>query len=278
MTDTHFNAFVDGVAPRFGCDSKALSIALQAMKDCKPDVIVHGGDLCDMASLSPHAAKNDEYGQVEGVDGKSRTTLIDNDIKMGTTLWDHICRTFSKAEKHQMEGNHDRWAFDQLNKRRLIHLGHKGLRGFDWRGRGINYHRYDVENGLNGPILQMGKLCIMHGHGAAKGTTMVNQHDTVVFGHAHSITYTPQDKNHVEKRRGYGVGCLCDVYAPYCSSGGAQNGHVQGFAIIDILSNDLFHVWQYEIKKEYVTFGPNGKIYYAKLLREIDRELGGLER
>jgi hypothetical protein len=269
--DTHFSAPIDGVAPQFCHDSKALSVLFQIMQDRKPDRIIHNGDLLELASVSKYAAGRGELGRVKGVDGKLRDASIPKDVEMGERMWEYFARAHPAAIKHQLEGNHDIRVIDLMSRSDFSQFGHSGIRGIDWTKLGVEFKRYDC----HAPWVSLGQTCVMHGH-SGSGATMVNQHDNVIHGHNHQMTYTPKDKNHVQKRRAWGIGCMCNLWADFNSRGGRQNGHTHGFAVV-YRDGDECQVRSVEIPLGYRVLDFDGKPYWAKPLKSLDKMLGLLE-
>lgn len=197
-------------------DPKALSVAMQFIKDFKPDHVVLGGDMLDCGAISHHNRR--KPGQVEGL------RVLGDAKELKETLIQPI-QELVKGKLIYHTGNHEDWLNDLVDE-------FPGLEGI-----------VDVKSvlGLNdrwqlipqGESSKLGKLTFIHGD-QLKGSTNVALNAVtayernVRFGHFHTFQVatktTPVDMN---GHTGISVPCLCKKNPRYGQ--GAPNKWMQGF-------------------------------------------------
>ncbi len=275
VTDTHFQPPVNGhlIAPDACHDPDAVSVFLQALKDLPVDQFIHGGDIREMGTLSRWSEIEGNLGRVEGADGKLYELAWRPQMEMVSTFWRQIRKICPKASLHQLEGNHDFRAQLRMNKPPFSQFEHDSFRNQSiWKELGIEMRHYD--GGVQTPILKVGKVAFTHGYNAPSDT-MRKHHDNVIHGDCHQIAYAPWDKNSVENRAAWAMGCLCKLHPTWSVKGGKPNGWRHGFGIIWTLPDDSFWVETIPINDGVAVM--HGKVYRAKPLRQIDRSLKNLE-
>jgi metallophosphoesterase superfamily enzyme len=197
-------------------DAKALKVALDYIKDFKPDHIILGGDMLDCGAISHH--NHGKPGATEGlklmVDAKE---LVEAVIKP-------IEATKPKSLTYII-GNHEAWVEQFVEK-------HPTLEGI-----------LNVESLLDlsskwkivpqGETHKLGKLIFMHGdqikggEHSAKWATVAWEAN-VRFGHHHTYqVYTKTSAKDANGHTGIAVPCLCKKDPAY--GGGSPNRWVQGF-------------------------------------------------
>lgn len=217
LFDLHYGYEINGSRHKVPLhDSKALSVAMQFIKDFKPDHVVLGGDMLDCGSLSHHRLGNS--GQLEGLrilaEAKElrEKVIVPLEQQVKGRLIYHI-------------GNHEAWLTQLIDKtpslegiieaESLLQLGDK------WEVIG------------QGGISKLGKLVFVHGDNISGGqhhanSAVTNYEANVRFGHFHTYQVatktTPVDAN---GHTGISVPCLCKKSHNYGKK--APNKWMQGF-------------------------------------------------
>jgi predicted phosphodiesterase len=280
IPDTHMQSPVNGglVAPDFCHDPAAISLVLQVAKDRSPDEIIHLGDICEMALISEWNKKVHKEGLVKGNDGRWYDSAWSDTMNMVKVFWEYIAKTHPKAEKHQLEGNHDFWSDIAFTNPTLApfakDLAFRNQR--IWNDCNIKYYPYNGDQKAEQPWVDVGRVRVLHGYNNSSVKRMRLEHDNVMYGHQHKILYDAWDANSREMRRAWCIGCLTKLKADYNSRGGAQNGWAQAFGVIYTMPDGTFSVRVVEITNgKIVDF--DGKSYCAKPLSELDKSLKMLE-
>lgn len=229
-------------------DPKAISVAMQFIKDFKPDHVVLGGDFLDCGSVSHH--RLDQAGQLEGL----RLLAEANELRAA------VIEPLEKLVKGRLIyhiGNHEDWLQDMIDKVPSL----EGI--LDIRPLLKLSDRWEVIE--QGKASKLGKITIIHGDTVKGGQYCANAAVTayernIRFGHYHTFQMatktTPIDQN---GHTGIAVPCLCKKGHRY--GGGAPNKWMQGF------------LWGYTngpegIFNDYVTVIVNGKaVINGKLYR-----------
>lgn len=222
-----------------------LSPVLSFIQDFKPNRIILGGDILDLAYLSHWEASNP---------GKWEGHQLENDINWLSTFIDNLNKDIKPERIDYILGNHEKWLVDYTD--RIPYL--KGE--FDLAKRIHAKDKNVVITGFN-RVLSIGKLNFIHGvycnelH--AKKHLQVYQknirtghtHDHQVFSSASPIN------NHV--KNAMSCGCLCNRNAEYAH--GKPNKWVNGFYVAYMLETGIFYDYFVPIVNGKFVF--NGKIY-----------------
>lgn len=195
-------------------DEKALSVAMQFIKDFKPDHVILGGDMLDCGSLSHHRLGN--AGQLEGL----------RILAEAKELREKVLTPLEQTDANlvYMLGNHEDWLDQLVDKTPSLDgiIQAQYLLGLkDWKV---------VEQG---GVYKLGKLKFVHGDNITGGIycankAVVDYEANVRFGHFHTFQVatktTPVDAN---GHTGIAVPCLCKKGHDYGK--GAPNKWMQGF-------------------------------------------------
>lgn len=205
-------------------DSKALSVAMQFIKDFKPDRVILGGDMLDCGSISHHNLGS--AGKLEGL------RILADAKGLREKVLDPLEAT--SASLTYMLGNHESW-LDQLVEKV------PSLDGIIQAEHLLKLDNWNVVE--QGGIHKVGKLVFVHGDNITGGQycankAVVDYEANVRFGHFHTFQAatksTPVEAN---GHTGIAVPCLCRKSPNYGNK--APNKWMQGF------------LWGY-------TGGPNG--------------------
>lgn len=197
-------------------DPKALSVAMQFIKDFKPDHVVLGGDMLDCMAVSHHS--KGKAGQLEGLRLLSDAAELRD--KLIKPLEDQI-----KGRLVYHIGNHEDWLQDVVDEIPAL----EGI--VDVRSLLKLSKRWEVIP--QGGVSVLGKLKFVHGDQIKGGQNQAQYAVTayeanVRFGHHHSFQVatktTPVDAN---GHTGIMVPCLCKKGPKY--GGGMPNKWMQGF-------------------------------------------------
>ena len=282
IPDTHFcpPLGTDRELPDARHDPNAISIVLQVIKEIQPERIIHAGDIADIPSMS-HFSKNlNRMGQVLAENGKWYNTRWGQTLHQVDCFWEVVNDMCPKAEKYQLEGNHDYRVEVMLSDpfleqfREQLALRDRSV----WKELNIKYSNYDGSQKPNSqPWVEVGNTHVMHGYGAGSPAMMEKEHDNVMYGHIHRFEKSLNtDKTTREYRReAISVGCLCSLDPKFSTKGGKPNGWVHGFGVIYTMGTRTVKRWVEITEGVLIEF--QGKSYYPKQLRNIDKRLGLLE-
>lgn len=197
-------------------DPKAINVALDFMKDFKPDHVILGGDILDCGCISHH--NHGKPGAVEGF------RLLGDAKELREALITPVEGVKAKTYTY-IVGNHEDWLND-------LALQIPALEGIIDVGSILNLDkRWKIVQ--NGETHKLGKLIFMHGdqikggEHSAKWATIAWEKN-VRFGHHHTAQiYTKTSANDANGHTGIAVPCLCKKNPNY--GGGSPNRWAQGF-------------------------------------------------
>lgn len=277
--DTHFQPKVNGgLVQASSChDPAAISVVLQIMKDLNPDEIIHNGDLLEMETISHWNRLKDREGQVLGEDKQWYQSWWKPQVDMATAWWSYMDNTYPKAQKHQLEGNHDYRSAVEFSRAPMNMFADQSLRNLSiWKDAKVNYLPYDGwNNTAKQPWVKVGPLMkVLHGYPKGTITRIMKEHDVAMCGHTHKIQYVSQDANSNYAKRCWSIGCLSQLSPDYCTLGGQQTGYKHAFAVIYTYGDD-YQVEVVEINNGRV-LDWRGRMYVGKSLGSIDKGLNVL--
>lgn len=216
LFDLHYGYEIDASRHKVALhDEKALSVAMQFIKDFKPDHVVLGGDILDCGSVSHHNEK--KAGKVEGL----------RILAEAKELREKVLEPLEKQVKGRLIyhiGNHEQWLEDLIEKSPSLDgiVNAEALLGLD---------RWEVYE--QGSVSKLGKLRFVHGDNITGGQHCANAgviayEANVRFGHFHTFQVatktTPIEAN---GHTGIAVPCLCKKGPSYGKK--APNKWMQGF-------------------------------------------------
>jgi hypothetical protein len=216
LFDLHFGFEIDASRHKVALhDSKALNVALEFIKDFRPDHVVLGGDMLDCGSVSHHNAK--QAGKLEGL------RILAEAKELRRTLLDPLEKQV-KGKLIYLIGNHEDWLNDLVDKV-------PSLDGIVQAEHLLNLSKWDVYQ--TGEVARLGKLNFVHGDAIGGGQNhalkaVTDYEANVRFGHHHTFQVatktTPVDAN---GHTGIAVPCLCKKDPSYGER--KPNKWMQGF-------------------------------------------------
>lgn len=231
-------------------DSRAISCALQYLKDFQPDTLILGGDILDCNPISHH--NKGKPGRTEGF------RLLQDAQECVKEIIKPI-EALGCKKKVFIYGNHEDW----LNDLTDVEPALSGLLDI----RELLQLDSSWEIIPQGGYFNLGKLTFIHGDQLSGGehvakSAVTSYERSIRFGHFHSYqVYTKCSPIDVKlARTGIAVPCLCHKGPKYGES--KPNRWVQGF-----LSGYVFPDGTFSDTVSIVTngrlVGPNGTIYRA---------------
>jgi hypothetical protein len=235
LADPHFGFSVDlrtrALTPFH--DRRALSVALQIVKDAQPDEVVWKGDINDMAEWSDKFIRGPEFYFT------TQPAIIE------AAWWIAQFKLAAPNAEHTViGGNHD----DRVDKSIMTHLlaaynlksadnidgpavlSLTGLLGLD--SVGVNYA--DGEHWLTDDIRCIHGDIAKQAPGATARATNDKANETTIFGHIHRTeltTRTIHERNGQRTLTAFCPGCLCRVDG-VVPPGRCENWQ-QGIAVLD---------------------------------------------
>lgn len=217
LFDAHWGNERDGSRHKVPLhDLKAINVAMEFIKDFKPDHVILGGDILDCGPISHHRKGN--TGQLEGLrllaDAKDCRRVIIEPLEKqipGRLIY-HI-------------GNHEDWLADLTDEWPALEgiVDIQSLLKLDPKWEVIP----------QGGASKLGKITFIHGDTVKGGQNQAmaavsNYERNIRMGHFHTFQMatktTPIDQN---GHTGIAVPCLCKKGHMY--GGGAPNKWMQGF-------------------------------------------------
>jgi hypothetical protein len=198
-------------------DAKALKVALDFIKDFKPDHIILGGDMLDCGAISHH--NHGKPGATEGL-------KLVSDAKELIEALIEPCEAAKPKSLTYIIGNHCAWVEQFVEK----HPSLEGILDIKSLLR-LTEKRWTIIP--QGETHKLGKLIFMHGdqikggEHSAKWATVAWEAN-VRFGHHHTYqVYTKTSAKDANGHTGIAIPCLCRKDPAY--GGGSPNRWVQGF-------------------------------------------------
>lgn len=195
-------------------DQKAMQVALEVLRDTKPDKVIMVGDLLDLAAWSKYIQRPEW------------ATATQDAINQAHLLLQQIRKLAPTAEITVLAGNHDqRMETYALNNAQAAF----GLRRADkpdgWPVMSVPYltamDTLDIEYVSGYPANRTWinqNLQVRHGNIARKGNTAVavaqEERISTIFGHIHRVETQMLTHNTYEGGKTIGawsIGCLCDI-------------------------------------------------------------------
>jgi hypothetical protein len=217
LFDLHYGYEINGSRHKVALhDEKALSVAMQFIKDFKPDHVVLGGDMLDCGSLSHHRLGN--TGQLEGL------RILAEAKELRAKVLDPLEKQVKGSLIYHI-GNHEAWLEQLVDKTPSLDgiINAEALLGLG--------DRWDLVE--QGGVSKLGKLKFVHGDNISGGqhhaNSAVNNYEANIrFGHFHTFQAaaktTPVEAN---GHTGVSVPCLCKKAHQYGK--GQPNKWMQGF-------------------------------------------------
>lgn len=187
------------------------------LKDWKPQIRIHGGDVYDFAALRKKASESE------------RQTAIAPDYEAGN---DFLKRLFDGGEaRFFTRGNHDERIFDAAQEGRDAALTHYASKivteiGVLMRKLKTTMLPYHVKNG----VLDYHGLRTIHGYaaGVTSARKFATVYGTCLYNHTHSMDVCPVER-WPEPAVAYGSGCLMKPHQNFNRSQIATLRHENGW-------------------------------------------------
>jgi predicted phosphodiesterase len=201
------------------------------LKDWKPEVRIHSGDLFDFRNLRKGAS-----------DDEKAASLIDD--------WDagsDFARRFFEGgkENHLLRGNHDErlWDFTRSATGLLRDYAADGVKRAEglMRKCGAKMLPYDSRLG----VLDVGHLRVIHGYKSGIGAAAAHArtYRNCFYGHTHDMSVAPVE-NLDGPAEARGIGCLCKIDMDYNSRQTNKLRHQQGWVYGLLLADGTYQAFQ----------------------------------
>jgi predicted phosphodiesterase len=223
------------------------------MKDLQPDGIVLNGDILDLIELSRHSSAS--VAKLEGRRINASFKAANKQLDEWQAAAGPQC-----TDNHFIDGNHEdrlaRWLATGDN---AVWIGDEatdiGLR-LGLAARGFQYHK-----GYPEAHIRLGHLVVTHGRWTSKyaaATHLDRYRKSVLVGHCHTpgVHYGPGLDN---QQVGIVTGHLADINSEAMKYAPVPNSWRQGFAVVALEPNGLFHVQPVNFVEGCFYFG--GKKY-----------------
>lgn len=200
-------------------EEHVFKLALDFIKDFKPNKVILLGDFLDGSHVSTHAKDIEQIDQLD-------------EFTEGNILLDRLERSCNadKTKIIYIYGNHEERFFRPGNLPQGVRRLFDPARWLALRARGIRVLPYSSHRR---DILQVGKLKFIHGFSAQKyaANRAAERFGSVVFGHTHRIQIVQVP--HIQERAvGFNIGCMCKLdqsYAKTWDPHGWQHGFGYGW-------------------------------------------------
>jgi hypothetical protein len=201
------------------------------LKDFRPQVRVHSGDLFDFRNLR-RGASDDE-----------KAHSLEDDWAMGS----EFLRDFTDGgvENHLLRGNHDErlWHFAASASGLLRDYAHDGIKRLESlvRKSRATMLPYDARLG----VLRLGHLKVIHGYFAGLGAARRHAitYRNCIFGHTHGTDSAPVecDDGPAEAR---GIGCCCKLDMAYNQHQPAKLRHTNAWCYGYLFDDGTYQLFQ----------------------------------
>lgn len=199
LTDLHYGYERDSYRHKRPLhDPKAMSLALQFVKDYKPDVLVLGGDILDCGAITPHA--KGKPGRTEGL------RLLADGQECQREFFAPLSKIPIK-ERYFITGNHEFW-LDRLVDEM------PGLESLVDIRNLLQLQDYTIIP--QGGYVNLGRLTFIHGDQLRGGEhaakqAVIDYERSVRFGHFHTAQMFTKASaiDTTQMRTGVAVPCLC---------------------------------------------------------------------
>lgn len=217
LYDAHIGYEIDSSRHKVALhDPRAISIAMQFIKDFQPDHVVLGGDILDCGSVSHH--RKGQVGQLEGL------RLLAEAKECSKTVIEPL-EAIVKGRLIYHIGNHEAWLDDVVDQMPAL----EGV--VDVRSLLKLNSRWEIIP--QGKASKLGKITFIHGdqvrggEHSAKAAVMAYERN-VRLGHHHTMqVHTKTAASDMNGHTGIAVPCLCKKSPRYAE--GAPNRWCQGF-------------------------------------------------
>lgn len=226
--------------------TKAYHLARRFVKDIKPDEIVIGGDMSEIASLSGWA--RNKRLSMEGKRYVDEVALLNSELDY-----------YQKHAKSvvYLEGNHEQWVSQYIDENPAMEGILNLPKALSLKDRGIKWYPYTHK----GKLYRRGKLHYIHGyywpdHHAKKHLTTFGVN--LLYGHVHRSQKYVLNMQMQPPLQAWSIGCLCDQNPDFRR--GQPSGWTNGFAVIqtDMATGD-FSVQEVVIDRDRFIY--DGKVY-----------------
>lgn len=197
-------------------NEKAWNVVKQFYEDYAPDEVVYGGDVFDLSPIR------------KGASAEEKAQSMEPDFEAGMRLFREVPPT------RFILGNHDYRAWDQAEHGSgpvadfCAYLTRQ-VEGWARKNHVKMYpYRADSYCRMNNR-LKMVHGCFANMHTAKALAHFGGEVGCVIGGHTHSIDYY-QVQSMTGIQEAYTVGCLHEIYQPYCETRPNTTRHRHGFA------------------------------------------------
>lgn len=274
-----YRKYDDGTMDPFH-DEKAMSVALQIVKELQPDIIINIGDMLDLA----------EYSRFVGEASFARTTQASIDRAHEFLAQQKAASPSAKIVL--FEGNHDRRIDTWIKKNAMQSFGLRpgGTPPETWPSMsipallnldalGVKY----IEGYPAGSYYINDRLKVKHGDKTGKRGTVANkivsdEQVSTITGHTHGLEmvyHTVDTQRGPRTRFGSTLGCLCRIDGAVPSTKGSTDSFgrpvkryedwQQGIGVVTYLDGDN----PFDLEKVYIHEGFSifrGKPFFAEQL------------
>jgi predicted phosphodiesterase len=197
-------------------DDRSVAAVLDFVKDFKPDLRIHGGDLFDFRNLRRGASDEEKAGSLQ------------DDRDAGAYFLSRLMQ--GSKESYFLRGNHDERLWNLLDSSD----GQKR----DYAKDGVNWVEqlckktktemlpYDSRLG----VLKLGHMTVIHGYACGMGAAArhARVYGNCFYGHTHEMSVAPVE-NISGPAEARGIGCLCKIDMGYNSMQMNKLRHQQGW-------------------------------------------------
>ena len=235
LADPHFGFSIDlrtrALTPFH--DRRALSVALQIVRDTQPDVVVWKGDIADLAEWSDKFPRTPEFhfttqpAIIEAAWWLGQFVKAAPDAEHEMLIGNHGARIENAMINHLLAAYNLKSA-DNLDGHAVMSL--PGLLGLD--SLGINYA--ENEYWLTDDIRCIHGDIAKQAPGATARAHSEKANETTIFGHIHRVeltTRTIHERNGQRTLTAFCPGCLCRVDGVVPP--GKRENWQQGFAVLE---------------------------------------------
>jgi hypothetical protein len=212
-------------------DPGCASAICEFIRDWRPEIRIHSGDLFDFRNLRKGAT-----------DDEKAASLVD-DWEAGS----EFARQFFDGgkENHLLRGNHDErlWDFTRSATGLLRDYAADGVKRVEGLVRKCRAKMLPYDSRLG--VLDVGHVRVIHGYrsGIGAATAHARIYRGCFYGHTHDMSVAPVE-NLEGPAEARGIGCLCKIDMDYNSRQTNKLRHQQGWVYGLLFEDGTYQAFQ----------------------------------
>lgn len=212
-------------------DDRSVAGMLDFIKDFKPELRIHAGDLYDFRNLR------------RGASDEEKASSLEDDWLAGTDLLSRVMA--GGKENYFLRGNHDErlWNFRDSASGLLRDYASDGVKRVESLCRKLKTKMLPYDSRLG--VLRIGHMTVVHGYACGIGAAArhARVYGNCFYGHTHEMSVAPVE-NISGPAEARGIGCLCKIDMAYNSMQMNKLRHQQGWVYGLLFPDGTYQAFQ----------------------------------